>query len=140
MKNTFGYSKPEMGEGVNNPRCPKCGNESILVSGYDIYPHRIDLQELKFYRCEEHKDLYVGCHKGTAKPLGVLADKEHRKLKMRCHAIFDPIWRSGKKSRKSIYNKLASQMGKKQEEAHFGMFSKEELRKAYSLIRSWSEK
>jgi hypothetical protein len=122
---------------IKKPKCPVCNKESALVNGYDIYPHRPDLGELNFYRCEDHKDFYVGCHKGTINPLGVLADKEHRKLKMMCHKVFDPIWKSGKRNRKELYNKLSSQMEKKIDDTHFGMFSKDELEKAYQFINSW---
>jgi hypothetical protein len=36
----------------------------------------------------------VGCHKGTTKPLGRLADAELREWKKRAHAAFDPVWQA----------------------------------------------
>lgn len=60
------------------PTCPYCGKDSVLVNGHVIYPHRPDLLEKKFYWCKPC-DAYVGCHPGTANPLGRLANAELRR-------------------------------------------------------------
>ena len=101
--------------------CPYCGSEAELVTGREIYPHRLDLYAKKFYQCEPC-DAYVGCHPGTENPLGRLADIELREAKMRAHAAFDPIWKSGNKKRGSAYAWLADQLGIDQKDCHIGMF------------------
>jgi len=55
--------------------CNYCGNNAEMVSGDAIYPHRPDLYHRKFYRCQPC-GAYVGCHEGTDKPLGRLANAE----------------------------------------------------------------
>jgi hypothetical protein len=54
---------------------------------------------------------YVGVHKGTTKPLGILANAELREWKKKAHAAFDPIWKSGEMSRGKAYALLAKAMG-----------------------------
>lgn len=122
------------------PVCPICNKNSVLVNGKKIYPHRPDLYKLNFYACLDHPDYYCGCHKGTTTPLGILANKEHRKLKMDCHAIFDPLWKSKEFGRKDLYKKLSDAMDLPSEETHFGMFTIDQLKKAHSIIKKWNEK
>lgn len=57
--------------------CSYCNNEAKLVSGNVIYPHRPDLAYLRFWQCAPCA-AYVGCHKGTTKPLGRIANAELR--------------------------------------------------------------
>ena len=120
-----------------NISCPVCNREAEYVSGKEIYPHREDLYALGFYRCSEHIDYYVGCHKGTDKPLGVLANKEHRLWKIKCHAIFDPQWKSKKNTRRHLYSKLSHAMNIPFNKTHFGMFTIDQLMQAYEIIRGW---
>ena len=60
--------------------CPYCTNHSRLTDGTEIYPHRPDLAEKKFYYCKPC-DAFTGCHKGTETPLGTLANKPTRKAR-----------------------------------------------------------
>ena len=59
----------------------------------------------KCYYCEPC-NAYVGCHKNSRKPLGTLANKELRELRIRTHEIFDPLWKSGKMTRSEAYKML----------------------------------
>lgn len=126
-----------------NPICPICEKESVMVMGDVIYPRRPDLYSKKFFQCPDHKDLYVGTHAKTGLPLGVLADAEHRLLKMKCHSVFDPRWlsagsdRARRMERVKCYSRLASSMNITIDQAHFGMFSKEQCKQAYKIICNW---
>lgn len=104
------------------PQCPYCHAPSKLVTGRSVYPHRTDLHAKKFYRCVPC-DALVGCHEGTDKPLGRLANPSLRKAKQRAHAAFDPLWigSPGSKRRK-WYSWLAIQLDIPREECHIGMF------------------
>jgi hypothetical protein len=106
------------------PVCPYCGKLSQLVGGDRIYPHRKDLYSKKFYLCDPC-NAYVGCHQGTQKPLGRLANKELRNAKMQAHRAFDPIWKSGQLSRSQAYAWLADRLGIPGDECHIGMFDVE---------------
>lgn len=107
--------------------CPYCDRDAKLVTGNVIYPHRADLQHLKFWHCSPC-DAYVGCHKagmgqgdGT-RPLGRLANAQLRKAKQAAHAAFDPLWKSGRMSRKEAYIWLAGAIGVSHANCHIGMF------------------
>lgn len=101
--------------------CPYCDRQAELVGGNKIYPHRPDLIFKLFYLCEPC-NAYVGCHHGTTKPLGRLANAELRQAKIAAHEAFDPIWRSGSKTRSSAYSWLAQQMSISKNNCHIGMF------------------
>jgi hypothetical protein len=101
--------------------CPYCGKPASLVVGRVIYPHRSDLADKPVWACLPC-GAWVGCHPGTKRPLGRLADADLRKAKMAAHAAFDPLWRSGEMRRKAAYAWLAKQLGITGKEAHIGMF------------------
>lgn len=61
----------------------------------------------KFPACQ----CFVGCHKGTEKPLGTLANPLIRYWRKKAHATFDPIWKLKKLKRKHCYSRLARALG-----------------------------
>lgn len=101
--------------------CDYCKEESVLVGGDVIYPHRPDLAEKKFWSCGPC-GAYVGCHPGTEEPLGRLANAELRKAKMAAHAAFDPLWKESGMKRGEAYAWLREVMGLTRDECHIGMF------------------
>ena len=123
---------------MTNPICPYCGLESLLVKGDKIYPHRKDLYNLNFYYCNMD-NAYVGCHKGTTKPLGRLANAELRKWKSEAHKVFDELWKGGYMSRSMAYANLAKEMNIDVEDCHIGMFNinqcKQAIEIAYKLYK-----
>lgn len=107
------------------PICPYCGEFSAKVDGQHVYPHRPDLFRKVFYVCDPC-DARVGCHPGTEKPLGRLANAELRRAKSNAHAQFDPLWRQGVfKSRGAAYKWLARELGIDGGDCHIGMFDVE---------------
>lgn len=102
--------------------CDYCGNKAARVTGREIYPHRPDLYGKRFYQCSPC-GAYVGCHPGGDKPLGRLANAELRAAKVRAHAAFDPIWKSGGMNRSKAYAWLAKELGIKPGDCHIGMFT-----------------
>lgn len=102
-------------------RCPDCGRPAWLVGGNAIYPRRPELHSKFFWRCVPC-DSYVGCHPGTTKPLGRLANEPLRKARMRLHAMLDPLWRSGAMRRNDAYAMLAEGLGIAKQNCHVGMF------------------
>ena len=66
--------------------CPYCdGVIEFLSSSESIY-HGRDYGPV--YICKPCQ-AWVGCHRGTIKPLGRLADKELRRAKIAAHDAFD---------------------------------------------------
>lgn len=93
--------------------CCKCGDiECDLVNGVDIYPHRPDLSHLNFYKCPECGG-YVGCHRGSTRPLGVIPTPDIKRARSYIHGLLDPMWRTRKygKSRGWWYRNIAKELG-----------------------------
>lgn len=87
--------------------CPYCGAKAKLLNGMSVYNGRIDLMEKYFYVCNPC-DARVGCHPKTKKPLGSLAKKNLRDLRVKAHAAFDAIWKGTKIKRGHAYHLLAT--------------------------------
>lgn len=90
--------------------CPYCECKALLVTGKHLYRNIEYLWKKKFWVCSEC-DAHVGCHSGTARPLGSLANRELRQARMKAHAVFDPIWRRGKMRRGQAYRWLEEKLG-----------------------------
>lgn len=117
--------------------CHYCNNNAELVTGREIYPTLVKLHQKKFWRCLPCK-AWVGTHEASLdfKPLGLLAKKELRDLKMRAHAAFDPVWKDGKMKRAEAYAWLAEKMGLETKRCHIGWFNEEKCQKVIDVCRS----
>lgn len=116
-------------------RCPYCRQDAVLVTGEVMYPHRPDLHQKKFWRCEPCA-AWVGCHDGTTNPLGRLADAELRAAKSAAHAAFDPLWtRPGGMRRKDAYKWLADQLQMPPSRCHIGWFDLEKCRAVVAAVQ-----
>lgn len=95
--------------------CANCGAEvqARLTTGAEIYPHRRDLADLPFWRCDVCRG-HVGCHHKTGnptKPLGVIPSPELARARQELHALIDPMWKGGKRSRRGVYREIAARLG-----------------------------
>ena len=75
-------------------------------------------------------DARVGCHPNSTRPLGTLADEDLREARMKVHRAFDPMWQSGRMSRREAYKWLAKRMRLSEDEGHIGMFDRKRCRAA----------
>lgn len=129
--------------------CLECPNDQAeFVTGAVIYPHRPELAEKKAWRCSSC-GAYVGCHPGTVDPLGRPAGPETRNARQYVHRVLDPLWRDApafydkgakaygirRAARARVYAWLADRMGLTAEECHTGMFTIEQCREAYRLLK-----
>lgn len=105
--------------------CSYCGSQVVCVSTKEFYGRDYGAHVYKCTGC----DAYVGTHKGTKNPLGTLANKELRELRMKAHAVFDPCWKNKHMQRKSAYRRLQDFMGTERELTHIAMFNEEQCRK-----------
>jgi len=119
--------------------CDKCNVPAILmkdstpVYGRDYGPLWICSN---FPRC----DARCGCHPGTHRPLGSLADRETRNLRKAVHNAFDPLWKRGTIKRSRAYETLAERMQIAVSECHVGMFTAEQCRQALRIITRMCKK
>lgn len=116
--------------------CPYCKQPAELVTGVKIYPHRPELSEKAFWNCGPCR-ARVGCHPGTTKALGRLANSKLRYWKIQAHAAFDPIWRSGNKKRNQAYRWLAREMGIAKDDCHIGLFNILQCKKVVAVCRNF---
>lgn len=122
--------------------CPYCDEPAMPVSGRVIYPHRSDLWTKPFWRCGPCR-AWVGCHPGTERPLGRLADAELRIAKLAAHSAFDPLWKakmrrdgcSKGKARGAGYAWLAEQLGIEKKRCHIGMMNADECRRVVEVCQ-----
>lgn len=112
-----------------DPECPYCGHRAELVSSTEVYGQKGNYGKL--WLCRPCK-AWVGCHKGTEKPLGRLANAELRRAKMAAHAAFDPLWKDhpdppwGKPGdRRAAYTWLADRLSILPRNCHIGMMGVE---------------
>lgn len=99
----------------NRIYCCGCSDhvEARLTNGREIYPHRKDLLQIPFWKCDTCGNS-VGCHHKTAnptQPLGCIPTPSLKMVRMATHEIIDPIWKSGRIKRAELYTKIAKGMG-----------------------------
>ncbi|MEO0954788.1 MAG: zinc-finger-containing protein [Pseudomonadota bacterium] len=129
------------------PECIECGTTATLVGGESIYPHRPDLFKKSFYLCPSC-GAYCGCHPKTNRALGYPAGPKTRNARSYVHRILDPIWQNAgehyngdppsfvrRMARTRVYKYLANEMGLTKDECHTGMFTIEQCRQAYAILK-----
>lgn len=109
--------------------CPYCGSPTQLVEDTEVYGRSFGS---KCYVCKPC-GAWVGCHKGTDKALGRLANKELRELKHQAHEAFDPLWKEGYVPRHVAYEILSTAYRLPIEQTHIGMFNEDLCRKVIQL-------
>lgn len=128
------------------PDCPYCGAPSFFLQNSACIYHGNDYGPV--YICPPCQ-AWVGCHPGTTRPLGRLADAELRKAKIRTHDEFDRTWRalferrrrsdpkySHRRARGSRYKRLAELLGITQQDCHIGIFDVQQCMQVVDLCRS----
>lgn len=115
--------------------CCKCKSkiQARLTDGSEIYPHRKDLHDLPFWKCDSCNN-FVGCHhktKNRIEPLGIIPTKEIKEARKHIHALIDPLWKNKLISRKELYSRLTKLLGWEYHTANIR--SIEEARQVYRL-------
>lgn len=116
--------------------CTGCGEdvEARLTTGKERYPHRPDLYELPFWKCDTCLG-YVGCHHKTnnpTSPLGYIATPAILDARKKIHALLDPLWKSGKIKRGQAYAYVTKRLGKTYHNGEIK--SIEEAREIYKIV------
>ena len=115
--------------------CQYCKKPAKFVDSKMIYGKSYGM----IYLCKEC-NAYVGVHKGTNRPLGILANAELREWKKKAHASFDPLWKTKLMTRREAYEWLAKQMGKSLEKCHIGMFDVSECEQVVDLVTQYNQR
>jgi len=84
-------------------------------------------------------DAYVGCQKGTKKPLGRLANPELRFWKKQAHEKFDKLWKGGIMNRSRAYTWLSRTLNIPLDECHIGMFDIEQCKAVCNAVQQFNK-
>ena len=103
--------------------CPYCNKPAALISAEEFYLTTESwAKNLMLFICRPC-DARVGCHKGSTRPKGTLANKELRHYRILAHAAFDPQWKGRpRKARKQAYAWLAGALKIKYADCHIAEF------------------
>jgi len=97
--------------------CPECDGKMFLRQS----------KHGPFYGCENFPTCRAahGAHP-NGEPLGVPANAETKKWRIRAHDGFDHIWKHGEVRRNDAYSALAQYMSISRDECHIGSFDIEQ--------------
>ena len=115
--------------------CRYCGGVIRLAPARKIYgasTDRLGLAGENIYLCQ-NCNARVGCHKGTTRPLGNVANEVLRLKRMEAHRVFDALWKSGRMTRTGAYRWLAGELHLRPDRAHIGGFEMDQCQKVIEL-------
>jgi hypothetical protein len=111
--------------------CPYCRGTPEWVENKEVYGGKNYGKSYMMYLCRKC-DARVGCHNNTKRPLGVLANKETREWRMKAHAVFDPLWKTGKMERDDAYKILQRHFNR---QVHIAQSDIETCKQIITLIK-----
>ena len=116
-------------------KCSYCGNKAEYVNRKEIY--NIASKHIGMVWVCRLCKAWVGCHKGTNRPLGTLAKYDLRRWREKAHDALDKKWNKGNnRSRNQTYKRLAKHLGIKKKDCHIGKFDIETCKKVIGVC-SW---
>ena len=120
-------------------RCPYCGRFVKLRKGSELFGPNARIK--KVYVCSNYPvcDAYVSAD-SKGKPMGTLANKGLRELRVQAHKSFDRLWRSGYMTREWAYKWLSVRLGINERHCHIGQFGEERCEETIELCNSVWEK
>ena len=127
---------------MNKPEiCRYCGGLILLVPAERIYgpkaAKRLGLSGERIYQCQ-NCNARVGCHKGTERPLGNVANETLRLKRIETHHVFDAYWKAQHMTRTGAYKWLSQQMRLPVKQAHIGGFEMDQCQQVINLC-TWTD-
>lgn len=115
--------------------CRYCGGVIRPVPAESIYgasAKRLGLAGEQIYQCQ-NCNARVGCHKGTTRPLGNVANEALRLKRIETHRVFDGWWKSQHMTRTGAYKWLSQQMRLPSGKTHIGGFEMDQCQQVIAL-------
>ena len=115
--------------------CRYCGGVIKLIPAKMVYgesTRRLGMEGEYLYQCQ-NCNARVGCHKGTMRALGNVANEVLRLKRMEAHRVFDALWKSGRMTRTGAYRWLAGELHLRPDRAHIGGFEMDQCQKVIEL-------
>ena len=75
-------------------------------------------------------------HQDTGQPMGTPADKATKEARIKAHASFDTLWKSGVLTRQQAYKWMRQTMGLDGKTGHIGAFTKEQCVRLIALVEA----
>ena len=100
-----------------------CGAQATIRHASVV--HGKNARDEYLYVCSRYPicDSYVGVHRGSRKPLGTLAGKELRTMRIEAHRTFDRLWQLGIMEKRQAYKWMQVMLGLSEDQAHIAKFS-----------------
>ena len=117
------------------PDCPYCGKMATFERDSSCVYRR---NYGPIWRCATCA-AWVGCHKGTTRPLGRLANEELRRARISAHAHFDRIWKFENTGRNKAYQWLAEALEIDMAKCHIGHMDVAQCRRVVEACRARRE-
>ena len=118
--------------------CRYCGGVVRCVPAEKVYGNaavsRMKLWDRWFYQCQ-NCNARVGCHKGSKRPLGNVANEVLRLKRRETHQVFDAFWKRRGMTRTAAYKWLSEQMELSETEAHIGGFEVDQCQQVIDICR-----
>ena len=117
--------------------CRYCGSVIRRIPAKEVYREaagRLNLNGEWLYQCQ-NCNARVGCHRGTMRPLGNVANEVLRLKRVETHQVFDSYWQENGMSRTKAYKWLSSRMNLPEKDAHIGGFEMDQCQQAIDLCR-----
>ena len=115
--------------------CRYCGGVIRLIPAKAVYgesTERLGMTGEYIYQCQ-NCNARVGCHTGTTRALGNVANEVLRLKRMETHRVFDAMWKRRHMSRTEAYRWLAAQLHLTEGRAHIGGFEMDQCQKVIDL-------
>lgn len=77
----------------------------------------------------------VSCHKGTDQPMGLMADRQTRRLRSQAHKQFDKLWAEGLINRDKAYEELANHLLLEGDKCHISMFDGDQCKATIAFAK-----
>ncbi len=122
--------------------CRYCGGTIRLVPAAQIYgksTHRLGMDGENIYQCQ-NCNARVGCHKGSDRPLGDVANEMLRLKRIETHQVFDAFWKSNHMSRTQAYKWLSQQLRLPEKNAHIGGFEMDQCQRVINMCQGYENK
>lgn len=128
-------------------RCPYCGSKVRFVSADElkalIYKQRREkttpfiCNHKHYYVCSNFDNCqsYIGAYETTYDPMGVIANKELRLLRIQTHLIFDEIWKKNILEKDEAYSLLSDSLYLSRGQTHISQFNKHNCEKTIEIAK-----
>ena len=122
--------------------CRYCGGVIRLVPARKIYrasTDRLGLTGENIY-LSQNCNARGGCHKGTNRPLGNVANEVLRLKRQETHQVFDRFWQKNGMTRTQAYKWLAGRMKLSEKNALLGGFEMDQCQQVIDLgEKEWNK-